>query len=346
MDMGAAHRVETAAARLIKTKARDTPGTTVLLCGFGKNSGTAADLNRSGIELCFTPEISNCYSSGAQILAFEDSDDAVAWCKADIAERRAQASDGLFTGLDFTGSMRNASRKFVEVFGYTGSKSTSPLLDFFNPVGLTSKVKVSELKSAVMPRPTPSPNTIHMICVVSGAAHFLDVKDRSFQGVTKVPKQPSPVRYNRESLLDMLVGTSRYVASLATQWHRSRAAKDQSIPSPSSTSISSDLKGEWITGDNFEQGSRVQAGDVIYVQAQQISPTTDEYLVHETLTSEEQPSKSMVKEWPDKSPILLVDPGPDPCYIVEILLSGDLPATSNDIICREAIRGLLSKSGL
>ena len=88
VDMHSVNRVETAAAKVIRTKARDTPGLTLVLCGFSEGSGTAADLVRSGLDLSFA-SAEGVFSSENEgcIRAFRVCETALAWCKGDIARR-------------------------------------------------------------------------------------------------------------------------------------------------------------------------------------------------------------------------------------------------------------------
>lgn len=88
IDMHSVNRVETAAAKVIRTKAKDTPGLTLVLCGFTEGSGTAADLVRSGLELSFALA-DGVFSSNQEncIRVFSGCDTALVWCKDDVARR-------------------------------------------------------------------------------------------------------------------------------------------------------------------------------------------------------------------------------------------------------------------
>lgn len=88
VDMHSVNRVETAAAKVIRTKARDTPGLTVVLCGFSEGSGAAADLIRSGLELSFATFDGIVSSENERcIRVFSGCETAVEWCKSDIVSR-------------------------------------------------------------------------------------------------------------------------------------------------------------------------------------------------------------------------------------------------------------------
>ena len=96
VDMQTVHRVETAAAKVIRTKARDEPGITLLLCGFSEGSGTAADLVRSGLELRYGPSGDfGASQKETYIRVFENCASAATWCKKDLARREALRASGL-----------------------------------------------------------------------------------------------------------------------------------------------------------------------------------------------------------------------------------------------------------
>ena len=96
MDMHAVHRVETAAAKVVRTKARDgSSGLTLVLCGFSAASGTAVDLRRAGVELSFSsavgfqpPPNENC------VRVFQDEITALQWCQSDFARQLRGATSG------------------------------------------------------------------------------------------------------------------------------------------------------------------------------------------------------------------------------------------------------------
>lgn len=95
VDMQTVHRVETAAAKVIRTKARDEPEITLLLCGFSEGSGTAADLVRSGLELRYGPSVDvGASQKETYIRVFEDSASAATWCKKDLARRETSRASG------------------------------------------------------------------------------------------------------------------------------------------------------------------------------------------------------------------------------------------------------------
>lgn len=82
--------METAAARLVKTKARDNPGTTPMVCGLDKTSGVSADLARPGLALRFAVDTgAKGPDFPGEILAFEYYVTAMEWCVdlAGIVER-------------------------------------------------------------------------------------------------------------------------------------------------------------------------------------------------------------------------------------------------------------------
>lgn len=88
VDMHAVHRIETAAAKVVRTKARDGFGLTLVLCGFSEASGTAVDLRRAGVELLFSsafdfssPTNANC------VRVFRDATQALQWCQSDFSRQ-------------------------------------------------------------------------------------------------------------------------------------------------------------------------------------------------------------------------------------------------------------------
>lgn len=88
VDMHSVNRLETAAARIIRTKSRDEPGLTLVLCGFSEASGTAADLTRSGLDLSFASADGALSSTNEECIhVFDEFATALMWCKSDIARR-------------------------------------------------------------------------------------------------------------------------------------------------------------------------------------------------------------------------------------------------------------------
>lgn len=88
VDMHTVHRVETSAAKVIRTKARDEAGLTLVLCGFSRGSGTAADLIRSNLDLRF--ETANgAVASGKEtfVRVFPDCASALNWSRYSLARR-------------------------------------------------------------------------------------------------------------------------------------------------------------------------------------------------------------------------------------------------------------------
>lgn len=90
VDMQAVHRVETAAARVLRTKSRVGSGLIMVLCGFSEASGTAGDLRRAGLELCFPSAASFLpLANELSIRVFSDSTTALRWCRGDLARQLA-----------------------------------------------------------------------------------------------------------------------------------------------------------------------------------------------------------------------------------------------------------------
>ncbi|KAJ5315913.1 hypothetical protein N7476_006220 [Penicillium atrosanguineum] len=345
VDMESAYRVETAAARLIKTKARDTFRTTLVACGFDKTSGVAADLKRSGVELSFMHDGLN--EPEDSILAFDDCDVAWEWCKLDRAHR-AQ-TDGISYELSQNKVKALAARQFLTLLGEAEHSESSHWDAVSSWPKSDTKVRVFAPKFRI-PRPVPGPNTIHLLCVVSGTLKFVCPEEKVIQELPVAHTRPTPARYNRDSLLRTLTGTVRYMTALAVQWTEERVGKGERRQGAISSSSRAPDGSDTDMDNEFSDGKRAVAGDVIYIP----SPLSEKTPLPSLVES----SASRFKRWHESCPEVVVGDstsqyttgdsgsisgdGSDP-WIVEIVTSEDsLSSQTIEDACAHALRRTVS----
>ncbi|KAJ6459182.1 hypothetical protein C8R47DRAFT_1162310 [Mycena vitilis] len=101
LDLSRAHRIETAAARVLPRCARDLrlKDSVLLVCGVPPKGGLAADFTRAEVELVFgCGEDGDAAAPEAGIPAFETREKCIAWCQREH-QRRALCANKL-EGLD------------------------------------------------------------------------------------------------------------------------------------------------------------------------------------------------------------------------------------------------------
>ncbi|CAJ2510304.1 Uu.00g050070.m01.CDS01 [Anthostomella pinea] len=227
VDLQSVNRVETAAARVIRTKARDTSGVTLVLCGLSEGSGTAADLVRSGLDLTFAPA-DGAFPSEKEgsIRAFDGCDSALGWCKADVARREiGTLSEPVVKG--------HARQRFLELFPPRSSSMSGLSLDehddsieaeAMEPSINGFEVKLYKAESNTIPRPTTEAS-VHFTFVSSGS---LDIPSCTTQTTTSAAAPR--VRYNRASLRATVINVFRQSLDIVMRRPRS----DEALQKPSS----------------------------------------------------------------------------------------------------------------
>lgn len=314
--MDSTYRVETAAARLIKTKARDTPGTTLVLSGFDEKSGTAADLKRSGLELSFLGAGASPVPSPSceAICAFEQIEMALAWCRIDTTRRNANTADADGSTEDDLAEKANARRRFLSLFGDTGYGNAELLTDdIAQPDDRSDETTVRIFKAApssLFHRPLGDEKSAKLLGVISGALRF----QMSVENVQ--PPGARPARYNRDSLSQAMVTTARYAFATAQQWIvmlRSGGRETAERPAAGSgsfeTSLSNSSSDAEAKGKEHER-RRASAGDSFFVWAGEPRLTLDSNVTTEVKACRVDSGSALVT-WPEDSLAAVVEEGHD-----------------------------------
>ncbi|KAK7733904.1 hypothetical protein SLS53_008054 [Cytospora paraplurivora] len=347
VDMGLAHRVETAAARLIKTKARDTPGTTLVVCGLKESSGTAADLRRSGITLSYPAnKMSQHTGSRAVVMAFRDPGAALEWCKYDIEYCSSETAQGLLPEKSPC-ERQGAIKEFFAVFGHG---PTSPPVRSME-IGLADSI--ANLKDAVASLKLFSPETtevprvskgddeqcaglIRVLCIISGGLTF---PVEGSKGTTPLRKP----RYNRIALSDATLTTLRWVPAAIMDGVYKVTRKILRQSTETVMSAESDAKHQ------HAETRRAGPGDIVYISpADEISSeqtSSAPSLSEKTRATEKTrlgvlwDSTSRVNAWPRDCAGAVADDS-TPCWLVEISIrkSAITSPLSEDRVCQEAVR--------
>ncbi|KAK8118033.1 sulfate transporter family-domain-containing protein [Apiospora kogelbergensis] len=204
VDMQAVHRVETAAARVLRTKSRVGSGLTMVLCGFSEASGTAGDLRRAGLELCFPSAASFLpLANELSIRVFSDSTTALRWCRGDLARQLAGEAHVPAPVKDWP------RQQFLDLF--SGSQPESePFEDLENaeitdPVPVAWKFDAYQPSSSLLRRPCPGPNMACFLFILSGGLEFQVATPSETTSIA-----PPGVRYNRVSFKNSIVGAYRH----------------------------------------------------------------------------------------------------------------------------------------
>lgn len=362
--MEPAYRVETAAARLVKTKARDNHATTLVVCGFDKVSGVAADLTRSGISLKFAGDTNTkCSDLPGEILAFQDCATAIEWCRLYRNRRKVLAASDALAEPVQNDKMKLARLRFLALFESHGlesqeiqeSCSLSVSEDCQSLAHNETKVRVFEPTSATIPRPVLDSNAVHLLCVVSGTLRLASSTDIR----TADHSRPVPARYNRDSLLHTITATARYVTQLAVRWTRRRHFGSVEP----GTSHSSGLT---VPDEFSDKASMAIAGDVICIPPPQGARSSTSEKASVLASSTKTPIAQPFKNWPEDCAEAVIETGNsnssngsgsssnnrdstnlDPCWLVEIVIPGDpsalLSSGSIERACQEAIRQAVLK---
>lgn len=351
VDMGLAHRVETAAARLIKTKARDTPGTTLVVCGLTESSGTAADLRRSGITLSYpASKMSQHTGSSAVVMAFRDPVAALEWCRYDIEYCSSETAQGLLSEKSPCGR-RGAIKEFFAIFGYgptsppVRSTEIGPADSDSDLEGAVTSVKLFSPETTEVPRVPEGDDEqcaglIRVLCVISGGLVFPVEGSR---GTTPLRKP----RYNRIALSDATATTLRWGPAAIMEGVYKVTRKILRQSTETMMSVESDAM------HKHAGTRRAGPGDVVYI------PPADEISSEQTSSAPSLSEKTLATEktrvgmlwdsasganvWPGDCAGAVLDHS-TPCWLVEISVRKSAitsPLTSplsGDRVCQEAVR--------
>ncbi|KAI0192416.1 sulfate transporter family-domain-containing protein [Astrocystis sublimbata] len=315
VDMHSVNRVETAAAKSIRTKARDSPGLTLVLCGVSESSGTAADLIRSGVELDFNPSsgVMTVAEDGDGIRVFSALETAVLWCKNDIARRE----NGTLS-QSTTSTRESQYQKFIELFASESSQkeATMPTTSIetnsistqttTEPISENLEWKICKPQSSVIPRPSVDSNAVHFTFVLSGTLAFSHPTARCFAVFH--------IRYNRDSLRTLIIGIFRRGLEFAMRRCRSDVTGGQEISSDSDADNIRALDG---TRTTF-------AGHTIYTlppgHSECITAPSSTTVRGDTMPSTNNwDAASPVNVWPvDCSEAVVSGVGEESCVLVEV----------------------------
>ncbi|KAH9985937.1 hypothetical protein F4779DRAFT_632465 [Xylariaceae sp. FL0662B] len=343
VDMHSVSRVETAAAKVIRTKARDTPGLTVVLCGVLEGSGAAADLTRSGLDLSFATS-DGIFSSDNEhcIRVFNGCETAVEWCKGDVVWRE----NGL---LNDTASARELARqKFLDLFSTEWSPGQvmsqgQDAAEVTESVPEYLEVKLYEPQSTIIPRPSTSAGIARLFFVVSGTITFPSCSPGNVSVVG-----PRSVKYNRDSFRAAVIGAFRRgVDMLMRRWSRD-VLELENVPDSGATDLQDQSEGSRsdALGSDKRQAS---AGDTIYVlpQAHLGGVSGTKRTTVNTTCSPLWDATSHVNMWPvDCAEAVVLEAIRDSCWLVEVCVSClQPPKTSSSIeqLRKQAIRRVTFK---
>ena len=375
VDMHSVNRVETAAAKVIRTKARDTPGLTLVLCGFSEGSGTAADLIRSSLDLSFasaegifSSENENC------IRVFGACETAVAWCKGDAIRRengplgKPSSAHGKQThcplttyGTPYSHELDETTRqRFIELFSaHSSPRGGALFLDedrptTENPATALEGLEISAYKpqSSIIPRPSTDTTTARFVFILSGTILFPSLSSGS-----TTPATERRVRYNRDSLRAMVIGTFFRCVDFVMR----RPKRDPAVPGgvseaeggrvetlSDSEATALEDPSDSDTGDAVASGERhANAGHTIYVlpQAHPEQPSPDSETEKNEADSSWVPvwsASSQINMWPEECAEALVLEEPrDSCWLIDVRVPcSEVPSTWSTIeqLRRQAIR--------